>query len=468
MNYPHWEVPILGGGMVIALVATIHVLIAHFAVGAGFFVAFTESRIGRRDDPLLRDFLLRFGKFLILFAFVAGAVTGVGIWFSIGLVSPRATSILIHNYVWGWAAEWCLFLIEIAAGYCYYFSAGRLGDRKRRWLAWTYAWAAWGSLVIIVGIISFMLTPGRWIETFEFWDGFFNPTYVSSVLLRTISSLALAGIFVAIVANGSRRYSREEAKTIINHAAWFMAPLVLMLPLSVWYFSSVPEQALHLIMGGAIAMQLFLMFGIAASTLVGFYAFIGLIWNKRYVNMETAVLLLAIAFIATGSMEFVREGIRKPWLIYGYLYSSGWTPDEAPVLNEKGIIAANPWVLPAGVEVEDLTQLQLGRAVYNAQCSQCHVLGGVNDVQPLIAGWDRDLVWQNLQKIHQLKVFMPPLVGTDQERRALSEFLVYLTPGWGEERKEIPELPAPHLDQPQAGELAKSPTEAQPTLEVSP
>src|SRR5512146_247616 len=119
MFYPQWEVPVIGGGMVIAIIAIVHVLVAHFAVGAGLFIAFTETRLARRENPVLKDFLGRFGRFLVLLSFVFGALTGVGIWFSIGLVSPRATSILIHNYVWGWAAEWGLFVIEIAAGYVY-------------------------------------------------------------------------------------------------------------------------------------------------------------------------------------------------------------------------------------------------------------------------------------------------------------------------------------------------------------
>lgn len=32
MNYPVWEVPYLGGGMLIGIVAIVHVFIAHFPV----------------------------------------------------------------------------------------------------------------------------------------------------------------------------------------------------------------------------------------------------------------------------------------------------------------------------------------------------------------------------------------------------------------------------------------------------
>lgn len=165
------------------------------------------------------------------------------------------------------------------------------------------------------------------------------------------------------------------------------------------------------------------MFGVAASTLIGFYAFVGLIWHRRYVNMETAVLLAAIAFIATGSMEFVREGVRKPWIIYDHMYSNGYKPGEAEMINREGILAHQPWVVPPGVEPASLDSVELGALVYKAQCSQCHNLGGPNDVTHLIYTWDEGLLAKNLENIHRLKLFMPPLVGTPAEREALFDYL---------------------------------------------
>ena len=42
MNYPFWEVPMIGGGMLIGIVAIVHVFVAHFAVGGGLFLPLTE------------------------------------------------------------------------------------------------------------------------------------------------------------------------------------------------------------------------------------------------------------------------------------------------------------------------------------------------------------------------------------------------------------------------------------------
>ena len=107
----------------------------------------------------------------MLTTLVAGALTGVGIWFVIGLLNPAATELLIHHFVWGWAIEWTFFVLEILAAILYYSGWKRLSPRAHLALGWVYFAAAWLSLAVINGILSFMLTPGRWLETRSFWDG---------------------------------------------------------------------------------------------------------------------------------------------------------------------------------------------------------------------------------------------------------------------------------------------------------
>ncbi len=418
MRYPIIEIPLIGGGMVIAIIAIIHVLIAHFAVGAGIFNAVAETIARRRDDTWLLEFIKRFSRFLILFAFVLGAVTGVGIWFSISVVSPRATSALIHQFVWAWGIEWVLFLVEIISGYVYYYSWDRLSPRRHMAVGWIYAISAWMSLFVINGILTFMLSPGEWLETGSFWAAFFNPTFWPSLVLRTISALSLAGIFVAIVVNLAQDYTREQRTHIINFGAWFLSPMALMAPVSIWYFWGVPAPARDLALGGAAAVLLFLMFGLVTSTVVAFYAYFGLIRRRRYINLETAVTLGLLALIATGSMEFVREGIRKPYVIYGYLYSNGIRPDEMEALNRDGILPSTPWA-QAGISDDE----PRGRAVFRAQCVQCHTINGFNGIAPLVKGWSRELLETNIARLHELKYFMPPFAGKPDERDALIGYL---------------------------------------------
>ncbi|MEW6236542.1 MAG: cytochrome ubiquinol oxidase subunit I [Candidatus Omnitrophota bacterium] len=424
MQYPIWDVPLLGGGMVIAIVAITHVMVAHFAVGAGLFTAATEYRAYKQNRPLLIRFLKDYSRFLVLLSFVFGAITGVGIWFSIALVSPEATSALIHQYVWGWATEWVFFIVEIVSGYVYYYTWDRMDPKKHLIVGWIYAISAYMSLVIINGILSFMLSPGLWLQTHSFWDGFFNPTYWPSLGLRTISAFAITAIFVAIAVNMNKGYSREERQEIINESSRWLVPLASMLPISLWYFYQAPDAARQLVMGGAIAMTLFFLFGIAASTLVGLYAYIGLVLKKRYINLETSILLGAIAFIATGSMEFVREGIRKPYVIYDYMYSNGILKADEAALNEKGVLGWAPWTAVAmGVEAGTMTPVQRGEALYRAQCLRCHTVDGTNGIVPLIKNWPEESITHALETLHVEQYYMPPFIGPEKDKNDLTLFL---------------------------------------------
>ncbi|MEC4673140.1 MAG: hypothetical protein VST68_03010 [Nitrospirota bacterium] len=84
MNYPIWDVPIIGGGILIAGIAIVHVFISHFAVGAGLFNVWTERRAHLEKNPDLRGFVRTHSFVLLLVSMVLGALTGVGIWFAIG------------------------------------------------------------------------------------------------------------------------------------------------------------------------------------------------------------------------------------------------------------------------------------------------------------------------------------------------------------------------------------------------
>ena len=443
MDYPLFEVPRMGGGVFIGIVAIIHVVIAQLAVGAGLFIAIAHTLAVRNNDRLLLDFLARFGRFLVLLAFVSGAITGVGIWVTISLVSPPSTSMLIHLFVWGWAIEWVFFLIEIVAGYMYYYGWHRLTPRRHIAVAWIYAFGAFMSLAVINGIICFMLTPGDWVPPWQdsaydgqqaFWIGFFNPTYWPSLVLRTILSMALAAISVAMVVNCIRSYSREQKTRIINAGSYLLMPIGLVAPAAAWFFFAVPENSRNFAFGGAIAMTLFFAFGAVLSLFIAGYAYWALIHERSYANLQTSVLLLALAFVAVGSLEFMREGIRKPYLVHGHMYSNGIlaTDEWRERINRDGLLTYARFAYPPTTTLEEVHRLpphEMGRFVFNAQCRICHEPEGTNDPAPLVNQSSRELLTKVTSELHELKHFMPPFVGTEHEKRALVEYQLFLARG---------------------------------------
>ena len=90
MNYPVWELG-MGAGVLIAVVSILHVFVSHFAVGGGLWLVVTEMRARRSDDPELGEFVKGHSRFFMLLTLVFGAISGVGIWVTIGLISPHGT-----------------------------------------------------------------------------------------------------------------------------------------------------------------------------------------------------------------------------------------------------------------------------------------------------------------------------------------------------------------------------------------
>lgn len=199
--YPIWEVPYLTAGMVLGLVATFHILPSHLSVSAMWLNVYLEWKADREGRPELLSFVRRYSRLILIFCYVTGSLSGVGIWFAATLASPRGLSALIHNYVWGWATEWVFFLIEVAGIFTYYYTLDKLDAKTHMRLGLVFAAASWLTMVVIVGILTFMMTPGAWNSTGAFFDGFFNESYWPQLLFRTTSMFAIAGVYAVVVAS---------------------------------------------------------------------------------------------------------------------------------------------------------------------------------------------------------------------------------------------------------------------------
>ncbi len=53
MNYPFWDIPYLGSGWVIGIIAIFHVMISQFAVGGGLYLPLAERKALREGAQRL-------------------------------------------------------------------------------------------------------------------------------------------------------------------------------------------------------------------------------------------------------------------------------------------------------------------------------------------------------------------------------------------------------------------------------
>ncbi|MCA9241612.1 MAG: cytochrome c, partial [Planctomycetales bacterium] len=291
------------------------------------------------------------------------------------------------------------------------------------------------SLFWINGILSWQLTPGGWLASGSVWQGFFNPSFWPSLLFRTLTSMATAALVATLVVNLSPRFNHDERRTLIRAAFWFLAPMVLMPPLGVWFMAVLPASARQWATGGSIAMTLFLSISVGASALIGGYAAAVLLRKGLTINGATAAMLVALGFGATAGAEFVREGVRKPYTVRGALYSNSITQPEVERLRREGCVASDPYPLRNAQETPN-DQLRTGAAVFRIQCSVCHTIDGANGLLHLTDGWTDRQLHLNIAQLQRTKPFMPPFAGASEEVLALAEWIKWNEAGRPKQWKE--------------------------------
>lgn len=448
MNYPLWSIPGLGGSWAVGLISVIHVFISHFAVGGGIFFALTEYLALKRSESndltlrhnseMLYAYLRKHSKFFMMVTTVAGAVTGVGIWFSISLVSPDGTASLIQIYSLGWATEYLFFVAEIATVLVYFYTWDKVSKELHLALAQWYAVLSVFTLIIINGILSFMLTPGGWIESKAWYEGFFNPTYWPSLILRLLVMLAIAGMYSLIT---SARLKASESEDVANFRAymlkysskWFI-PVFLIGPIvGFWFFSQVPQAVITNIFTGIqssgvgnfsiLARAIYLSLILSGTVLV--FALVGPYLNPRGFSFGSAVAFLVCGLGVTSMSEWSREMLRKPYVIYNYMYSNGIRKVDLETINKDSFAAFSKWEDPDNI----------GISMFRQQCMICHTADGYRSMKKLLGERDLEGIKTFLlmmretdpEKNSYLNI-MPPLVGTDTEVEALADYLVTLKP----------------------------------------
>ena len=421
MNYPIWFLPETGGGFLIALISILHVFVSHFAVGGGLYLIYAEKKGLKENSRPILDFTKKHARFFLLVTMVFGSISGVGIWFIIALVNPAATSLLIHNFVFGWAAEWVFFTVEIAAAFAYYYMFGRMDSSTHLKVGWLYFIAAWMSLLLINGIIGVMLTPGRWAENMDFWVGFFNPSFFPSLVFRTFIALMIAGCYGYLSAAFTEDKSVRIAMTRFS-AKWALVTLFVAMASGLWYLSVLPGQAHGLVLGKSPTIAAVTPWGAGGVLLLLVIMLVAGIIRPGFNLKPVAGLAMISALLVMGGFEWTREAARRPYVINEVMYSNSILQKDVDVLNRNGYLRTALWVQNKEVAEDNL--IAAGEELFLHQCYSCHTVNGRNnDIVKATGSMSYRALVSYIGKIHEVRYFMPPFVGTEMESRALAAYI---------------------------------------------
>jgi mono/diheme cytochrome c family protein len=435
MDFPLFQVPYLGNGMVIGVNAIVHVIISHGVAIGLMAMIFMAEYIGiRKNLEEWENFARELLKPATIIVTGVGAVTGVGIWFTTSALAPRGIGSMLRVFFWPWFVEWIVFTLEVIAILIYYFQWDKwTADRKKyRWyFGLGYVLLASTSAFLITGILGFMLTSDGWPWDKSFWSAFFNPSFIPQLFVRLGGAFALGAVFAIIFLLFRKRTNQFQKEALSFYSKIFLISIISTGIFSWWYFAVIPStfktHAVFSILTSHLSQQPEI-FWILNGSGIAFLILFSLFALKRSIPFSRVLIVPAILimFCFVSEFERVREFIRGPYLMPGYMYSNQILLKENGLLKKDGLLKNAYWF---NMTASNPTGVQEGTFLFAQNCAMCHTIGGINDIKDRVSGRTQDGIAVILNHMNEMVPFMPPFTGIERERKVLAHFLYQLSQG---------------------------------------
>jgi hypothetical protein len=243
----------------------------------------------------------------------------------------------------------------------------------------------------------------------------------------TNQAILTANMFGIIVATRVKE-NGEFRKKIINFSAKWVIPAVVTVPfLLLWFWTTLPENTITLVKEGAVgvgggkleAITRYFWLALISGGLILISVIIAVI-RPQAVSTAGAIAVFLIAQFGIMGAEFFREMSRKPYVIYDTLYSNGLWEQNISDENymKNSYLEKARWDSP----VVPLSY-QHGEAIFRLQCVSCHTRDGYRSINTRTADWSGEFGYRWLSTMQGTGV-MPPFQGSDEDRAALSAYLI--------------------------------------------
>jgi mono/diheme cytochrome c family protein len=186
--------------------------------------------------------------------------------------------------------------------------------------------------------------------------------------------------------------------------------------------SVLPGPAQELVLGKSPTIVAAGQWGLAAVVVVVALSLVFGFFRPGLNTRTTALTAMLGALVLLGSFEWIREAARRPYAVNEVVFSNMIFKDDLPTLNEQGYLQTALWVQNRQIGSED--QLAAGRELFIQQCFACHTLNGFNnDLMAQTAHMSHKALVSYIDKIHQVRYFMPPFAGTQEEASMLASYI---------------------------------------------
>jgi hypothetical protein len=440
VDFPFFHTDFFGNRMLIAVIAILHVVVNHaLAVGAAPLVTAMEWRAYRVQSEAWDRLAYKILTVCFVITTSVGALTGVGIWFSAALVNPAAIGSLIRVFFVAWLTEWAIFVIEVGLILAYFLTWNNWAKRHKPMhiaLGALLSLFSWLTMAIIVAILGFMMHSGQWGADRSFFSAVLNPIYLPQLAFRTPLAMAAAGLFTLFLipfVTGRDDAVRPAAIRFVS--IWTLAWIPLCMAGGWWYWKAIPPwmQQLHPVAlttmdFGDWYRQVVILLGIGCAVVLAVSLW-GVAFPRRLPRW-CLVMPFVLTVLLLGSYERVREFIRKPYVIQGYMYANGIRVADYPLLQEQGVLQQATYV--SHREITEKNRFECGEDVFRICCTRCHTTRGVNGVVQKFEAlygsrpWNPEDVQLTIRTMHVSRPYMPPFPGKESELDALAHYLCRL------------------------------------------
>lgn len=443
--YPLFYVPEYGSAWLMGLTGTIHILASHTSVGAALLFAFLAHKAYKENREDLYVYMRKYGMFLLIFSYVIGSITGPGIWYTATAASPRGISALIHNFVWVWATEWVFFVFEVIGVFALVYFIGKIDKKTHLKLTYAFALASFGTLALIIGIISFMMWPGNdaFYTTGSASDAFFGVNTFPHMFLRVGFMIMMSGIIGMIISSAMKKENEALSLELTKKMGWVsMLGGFVTLFFFMWYLSTLPTNA-HTLLD--MTKESILLNRIILAILFSLYFALAILKPKWITKSLAVVMLFVIGVVGVWPGEKLRETMRKPWVAGQYVYSNQTIgkdvpgkgiKNEIPIIAAHGILGTNPWIPQRLRTITPENKLEVGEALVKISCSNCHSLEANGKYRPMttliatkLPGKDAATINSYMKNVIGTGAvsYMPKIALPDEEYEAMAAYLASLS-----------------------------------------
>ncbi len=312
------------------LTFTVHILLMNAMLGSGI-IAFVSRLTGDQGTYALQKDVSDKLTFLIAFAVNFGVAPLLFLQTLYGHFFYTSSQLMAVF----WLSVIGLLIIGYYSAYLYKYKFDGLADR-RNWVLGTAVLILLMVAFIFVNNMTLMITPLTWPRYFENPQGtllnLMDPTLIPRYFHFVTASVAMGGLFIAVVWEFRRRRSVPDARANIRRGLnWFLYATLFQIIFGFWFQMQLPDPILNLFMGGSPLHTGIFLLALGVMVLALIFGIRGRVW-------PTVASALTLVFLMILMRDLVRTAYLKPY----------FTLDDLAVTGEYSPLVAFLIVLTVG------------------------------------------------------------------------------------------------------------------------